>query len=70
MVSPGHSMTYGTDRSYDADEENEVSFREGDRIVKIEPVSDDWWQGRTADGSVGLFPGMISFAHLCVVTTY
>ena len=44
-------------RSYNADEENEVSFREGDRIVEIEPVSDDWWQGRTADGSVGLFPG-------------
>jgi len=44
--------------SYDAAEENEVTFREGERIVEIEAVSDDWWQGKTADGSVGLFPGM------------
>jgi len=21
-------------------------------------MSDDWWQGKTADGRVGLFPGM------------
>jgi hypothetical protein len=46
------------DCSYDAAEENEVSFREGERIVEIEAVSDDWWQGKLADGSVGLFPGM------------
>lgn len=43
--------------SYDAAEENEISFREGDRIVEIEAASDDWWQGKMADGSVGLFPG-------------
>ena len=48
------------DCSYDAAEENEISFREGDRIVEIEAVSDDWWQGKMADGSVGLFPGMFS----------
>jgi len=41
---------------YNADEDNEVSFREGELIVEIEHVSDHWWQGRTADGSVGLFP--------------
>lgn len=44
--------------SYDAAEENEVSFHEGERIVEIEVASDDWWQGKTADGRVGLFPGM------------
>ena len=44
--------------SYDAAEENEISFREGERIVEIEAMSDDWWQGKMADGSVGLFPGM------------
>lgn len=43
--------------SYEAGEENEITFREGDHIVEIEMVSDDWWQGKTADGSVGLFPG-------------
>jgi len=42
--------------SYDAVEENEISFREGERIVEIETESDDWWRGKTADGSVGLFP--------------
>lgn len=46
------------DCSYDAAEENEISFREGERIVEIEAVSDDWWQGKMADGSMGLFPGM------------
>lgn len=47
------------DCSYDAAEENEISFREGECIVEIEAVSDDWWQGKMADGSVGLFPGML-----------
>ena len=47
--------------SYDAAEENEVSFHEGERIVDIEVASDDWWQGRTVDGRVGLFPGMFFF---------
>ena len=28
-------------------------------------MSDDWWEGKTADGKVGLFPGMF-FAHLRV----
>ena len=47
------------DCSYDAAEENEISFHEGERIVEIEAVSDDWWQGKMVDGSVGLFPGML-----------
>lgn len=49
-----------TDRSvysYDAAEDNELTFREGDRIVEIEAVSEDWWQGRDQHGNVGLFPG-------------
>jgi len=44
--------------SYDAAEENEISFQEGERIVEIEAVSDDWWEGKMANGRVGLFPGM------------
>ena len=43
--------------SYDAAEDNELSFRQGDRIVEIEAASEDWWQGRDRDGNVGLFPG-------------
>ena len=43
--------------SYDAAEDNELTFREGDKIVEIEAASDDWWQGKDAAGNVGLFPG-------------
>ena len=43
--------------SYDAAEDNELSFREGDRITEIEAVSDDWWSGHDQHGNVGLFPG-------------
>lgn len=45
--------------SYDASEDNELSFREGDRIIEIEAASDDWWQGKDMHGNVGLFPGAI-----------
>ncbi|KAJ3041204.1 hypothetical protein HDV00_009742 [Rhizophlyctis rosea] len=41
---------------YDAAEENEVTFREGDIITGISMVSDDWWQGYV-NGKWGLFPG-------------
>lgn len=43
--------------SYDAAEDNELSFRAGDRIIEIEAASEDWWQGKDKDGLVGLFPG-------------
>ena len=49
-------LTRGT-YSYDAAEDNELTFREGDKIVEIEAASDDWWQGKDAAGNVGLFPG-------------
>ena len=32
--------------SYDAAEDNELTFREGDRIVEIEAASDEWWSLR------------------------
>ena len=43
--------------SYDAAEDNELSFRQGDRITEIEAASEDWWQGKDREGNVGLFPG-------------
>ncbi len=46
--------------SYDAAEDNEITFREGDIITEIEPASEDWWQGKNSVGEIGLFPG----AHL------
>jgi hypothetical protein len=42
--------------SYDAAEDNELSFKEGDKITEIDKVDEDWWQG-TANGASGLFPG-------------
>ena len=41
---------------FDATEDNEISFHEGERITQIEAVSDDWWQGQNAAGQIGLFP--------------
>ena len=49
-------------RSYDAAEENEVSFVEGELITHIEAPDDDWWSGRNPRGEVGLFPGKRIYA--------
>jgi SH3 domain len=46
--------------SYDAAEDNEITFREGDIIKEIEPASEDWWQGKDTHGRTGLFPGKLS----------
>ena len=43
--------------SYDAAEDNEVTFREGERITEIEEVGEGWWQGKNPRGEVGMFPG-------------
>ncbi|EMG46135.1 hypothetical protein G210_3629 [Candida maltosa Xu316] len=42
---------------YEKDEDNEIGFSEGDLIVDIEFVDEDWWQGKNSKtGEVGLFP--------------
>jgi hypothetical protein len=41
---------------YDAQEDNEISFKEGDIITNLNFVTDDWWEG-VVDGKCGLFPG-------------
>lgn len=56
---------------YDATEENELSFREGDIIWGIEPVSDEWWNGKVGYGAEemgpGLFPGgSLVFFNACL----
>ena len=43
--------------SYEAAEDNEITFMEGERIVEIEPASEEWWQGKNKAGQTGLFPG-------------
>lgn len=43
---------------YEAGEDNEISFNEGDLITHIEFASDDWWQGLAPNKKdIGLFPG-------------
>jgi len=41
---------------YEAQEENEISFKEGDVITNLNFVTDDWWEG-VVNGECGLFPG-------------
>lgn len=43
---------------YEKDEDNEVEFLEGDEIVDIEFVDEEWWSGKNSrTGQLGLFPG-------------
>lgn len=43
---------------YERDEDNEVEFNEGDIIVEIEFVDEEWWSGKNSrTGETGLFPG-------------
>ncbi|KAF7726974.1 polar growth protein [Apophysomyces ossiformis] len=45
--------------NFEAENEDEINFNVGDPIVvleKDEKYMDGWWQGRTANGDVGLFP--------------
>ncbi|ODQ47321.1 hypothetical protein PICMEDRAFT_15290 [Pichia membranifaciens NRRL Y-2026] len=41
---------------YEKDEDNEIGFTEGEKIVNIEFVDEDWWQGTNSKGETGLFP--------------
>lgn len=43
---------------YDKEEDNEISFKEGDLIVEIEFIDLDWWSGKhSVSGETGVFPG-------------
>ncbi|TIA86976.1 hypothetical protein E3P99_03464 [Wallemia hederae] len=53
-VNAGKTATAEYD--YEAGEDNEISFAEGDTITHIDAVSDDWYEGTAKDGSRGLFP--------------
>ncbi|CUM54256.1 uncharacterized protein AC631_00693 [Debaryomyces fabryi] len=51
--SPSATAEY----DYEKDEDNEISFAEGDKIVEIEFIDEDWWSGKhSSSGEVGLFP--------------
>jgi len=42
--------------SYDATEENEISFAEGETLYLVEKDDSGWWRGRNTKGDEGLFP--------------
>ncbi|KAJ3257045.1 hypothetical protein HDU77_002882 [Chytriomyces hyalinus] len=42
--------------AYDAQEDNEITFAEGELITAIEKLDEGWWQGTNGAGRVGLFP--------------
>eukprot|EP01125_Pyxidicula_operculata_P002050 TRINITY_DN1200_c0_g1_i4.p1 TRINITY_DN1200_c0_g1~~TRINITY_DN1200_c0_g1_i4.p1 ORF type:complete len:536 (+),score=140.84 TRINITY_DN1200_c0_g1_i4:459-2066(+) len=42
--------------SYEATEDNELSFQEGETIVLLEKDDSGWWRGRNAKGEEGVFP--------------
>ncbi|CCV00546.1 unnamed protein product [Malassezia sympodialis ATCC 42132] len=41
---------------YDAEEDNELSLREGQKLIHVDQVDEGWWSATGPDGSVGLFP--------------
>ncbi|KAI5949195.1 ABP1 [Candida theae] len=51
------SVTATAEYDYEKDEDNEIGFEEGDLIVEIDFVDEDWWSGKhSKTGEVGLFP--------------
>jgi drebrin-like protein len=41
---------------YEAADETEIGFKEGDLIREIETIDEGWWRGQDPFGNVGLFP--------------
>jgi uncharacterized protein YgiM (DUF1202 family) len=41
---------------YEATEDNEISFAEGETIYLLEKDDSGWWRGRNGKGQEGLFP--------------
>lgn len=41
---------------YEKAEDNEVELREGEYVVDIDMVDEDWWMGTNSQGERGLFP--------------
>lgn len=56
--SKDKSQSATAEYDYEKEEDNEISFKEGDKIVDIEFIDLDWWSGKNAaTGEIGVFPG-------------
>ncbi|KAI5955119.1 ABP1 [Candida jiufengensis] len=55
--SESKGTTAVAEYDYEKDEDNEIGFEEGDLIIEIEFVDEDWWSGKhSKTGEIGLFP--------------
>jgi len=41
---------------YDATEEGELTFAEGEKLTLLEQDDSGWWKGKTSKGQIGVFP--------------
>jgi len=41
---------------YEKQHEDELAFEQGEKIVVVQKVDENWWKGESADGRQGLFP--------------
>ncbi|CDK24086.1 unnamed protein product [Kuraishia capsulata CBS 1993] len=55
-AEPKSTLRAVAEYEYEKDEDNEISFSEGETITEIEKVDEDWWKGTNAKGESGLFP--------------
>uniref|UniRef100_A0A8D2N9Q1 SH3 domain-containing protein n=1 Tax=Zonotrichia albicollis TaxID=44394 RepID=A0A8D2N9Q1_ZONAL len=57
MHSQPHSRTYRAMYDYSAQDEDEVSFRDGDYIINVQPIDDGWMYGTVQrTGKTGMLP--------------
>uniref|UniRef100_A0A7M4FX46 Nebulette n=1 Tax=Crocodylus porosus TaxID=8502 RepID=A0A7M4FX46_CROPO len=57
LHSQPHSRTYRAMYDYSAQDEDEVSFRDGDYIVNVQPIDDGWMYGTVQrTGKTGMLP--------------
>ncbi|KAG7806415.1 hypothetical protein KL921_004812 [Ogataea angusta] len=55
-AAPSAAPTAVAEYDYEPAEDNEIGFAEGEVIVDIKFVDEDWWLGTNAAGKTGLFP--------------
>lgn len=57
-VPKNHGQSATAEYDYEKEEDNEISFKEGDLIIEIDFIDLDWWSGKhSITGEVGVFPG-------------